>query len=307
MTIPIVLAAQSPADLIQSMLAAILATVLALQAIATILVANLPAAILLDPKWGPTVEALHRFGAARFFDEPGSLKLPGSPLRTAAAPPPSDPQAGFISVGMLKALLLMVFVGVVMQCVHPTPLPPVTGCTPGTTMCVGDAKMVCSSSRRWEPAGDEPCSVQGRVCAETDAGARCVHPHDAGAPDADPTVPSDVATIADPRGNRVPGRVVRGSRRPDRQPLVSMRLRAPARRRGARLRSAAPRHDRPPRVRDVRRCRGWCDARGRADARLGGAVREGARRVASVGARRREGAGDAVTTSTTNLGGTTRC
>ena len=62
-------------------------------------------------------------------------------------------------------------------------LPPVSGCTPGASSCVGDSPAVCSASQRWQRAGDVSCAAIGGVCVVSDAGvAHCApSPRDAGA------------------------------------------------------------------------------------------------------------------------------
>lgn len=52
-------------------------------------------------------------------------------------------------------------------------LPPVSGCTPRAYRCTDSGRPeVCSSSQRWEPIGDEPCSAAGNVCM-VDRTAHC--------------------------------------------------------------------------------------------------------------------------------------
>lgn len=103
---------------------------------------------------------------------PAPVPLTISP--SALIPPGAIAQRGHIRAALLGVVLLVSLAGFTLRCIHAPTLPPVSGCTPGATACERDAKMVCSSTRRWEPAGDEPCAAQGRVCAMTDAGARCV-------------------------------------------------------------------------------------------------------------------------------------
>lgn len=61
-----------------------------------------------------------------------------------------------------------------------TSLPPVSGCTPGTSRCSADRPEVCSATQRWEPVGDEACAAVGGVCLVT-GGAHCGRAVDAGA------------------------------------------------------------------------------------------------------------------------------
>jgi hypothetical protein len=105
--------------------------------------------------------------------------LPTAPTRPEV-PPPNDPQRGHIRRALLGLVLLISLAGFALRCIHAPVLPPVVGCTPGASVCDHDAKMVCSSTGRWEPAGDESCAAQGRVCAMTDGGARCVRLTDGG-------------------------------------------------------------------------------------------------------------------------------
>lgn len=95
--------------------------------------------------------------------------------RETQAPPPSDPQAGAVRVGALLVIcggvLLATLAGAVLTgCPR---LPPVSGCTPRAYRCTDSGRPeVCSSSQRWEPIGDEPCSAAGNVCV-VDRTAHC--------------------------------------------------------------------------------------------------------------------------------------
>ena len=54
--------------------------------------------------------------------------------------------------------------------------------TPGVYSCVGDIPRVCSTTKELTPIGDEPCAMQGRVCAvdPADGRAYCAEIVDAG-------------------------------------------------------------------------------------------------------------------------------
>ena len=67
---------------------------------------------------------------------------------------------------------------------HPQ-LPPVSGCTPHAMACRGDLPHVCSSSQRWEPAGDTTCAAVGGSCVISDAGVAFCAPLVDGGSDAD--------------------------------------------------------------------------------------------------------------------------
>ena len=61
-------------------------------------------------------------------------------------------------------------------------LPPVSGCAPMSQRCSpAGAPEVCSSSQRWEPAGDLSCTAAGGVCVVGDGGiAHCAPAQDGG-------------------------------------------------------------------------------------------------------------------------------
>lgn len=95
--------------------------------------------------------------------------------RETQAPPPSDPQAGAVRVGALLAICGAVVVASMVGAVLTgcPRLPPVSGCTPRAYRCTDSGRPeVCSSSQRWEPIGDEPCSAAGNVCV-VDRTAHC--------------------------------------------------------------------------------------------------------------------------------------
>ena len=94
---------------------------------------------------------------------------------TVAPPPPSDPQRGAVRVGALLAICGAVVVASVVGAVLTgcPRLPPVSGCTPRAYRCTDSGRAeVCSTSQRWEPIGDEPCSASGNVCV-VDRTAHC--------------------------------------------------------------------------------------------------------------------------------------
>lgn len=97
------------------------------------------------------------------------------PSRDTVAPPPSDPQRGSVRVGALLAICGAVVVASMVGAVLTgcPRLPPVSGCTPRAYRCTDSGRPeVCSSSQRWEPIGDEPCSAAGNVCM-VDRTAHC--------------------------------------------------------------------------------------------------------------------------------------
>lgn len=71
------------------------------------------------------------------------------------------------------ALVVLVAVGAGV-CTSGCPrLPPVSGCTPQSYRCTESGRpQVCSSTQRWQPIGDEPCSAGGAVCV-VDRTAHC--------------------------------------------------------------------------------------------------------------------------------------
>lgn len=97
------------------------------------------------------------------------------PRETQAPPPPSNPQVGAVRVGALLAICGAVVVASMVGAVLTgcPRLPPVSGCTPRAYRCTDSGRPeVCSSSQRWEPIGDEPCSAAGNVCV-VDRTAHC--------------------------------------------------------------------------------------------------------------------------------------
>ena len=94
---------------------------------------------------------------------------------TVVPPPPSDPQRGAVRVGALLVICGAVVVASVVGAVLTgcPRLPPVSGCTPRAYRCTDSGRPeVCSTSQRWEPIGDEPCSASGNVCV-VDRTAHC--------------------------------------------------------------------------------------------------------------------------------------
>ncbi|TAK26699.1 MAG: hypothetical protein EPO40_19460 [Myxococcaceae bacterium] len=112
------------------------------------------------------------------------LRDPTTPLRASTLPmgaPSSDnPQRGSIS---LRALLALVVIAAALGAA-------LLGCpnwqrpscpTPGRWSCVADQPHYCAPTRELTPIGDEPCGLQGRVCAlRADGVARCAPRVDAG-------------------------------------------------------------------------------------------------------------------------------
>lgn len=99
---------------------------------------------------------------------------------STAAPPRNDGQRGSIS---LRALLALLVIAVALGAA-------LSGCpnwqrpscpTPGRWSCVEDWPRFCAPTRELTPIGDEPCALQGRVCAlRADGVARCAPRADAG-------------------------------------------------------------------------------------------------------------------------------
>ena len=86
-----------------------------------------------------------------------------------------------VSIGAVIALAaLCVALAFAVGC-HPT-LPPVADCHVGAYACEGGRPVTCSSSLRWEPAGDRSCASVGAVCVVDDGGtAHCAPATDGGA------------------------------------------------------------------------------------------------------------------------------
>jgi hypothetical protein len=79
-------------------LAKLLAILVALQQIASVLVALAPARMARDPRWGRLFRALHALSNLRHADELGTLKLPGARMApvsvvatSASHAPDADP------------------------------------------------------------------------------------------------------------------------------------------------------------------------------------------------------------------------
>ncbi len=105
-----------------------------------------------------------------------SLAVADPPPRASAPPAPSG-QSGRATGAPLVLLALVGLVGLA-ACPR---LPPVSDCAPASYRCRDDRPEVCSTTRRWHPVGDQPCSaVGGRCSLEPDGLAVCVS--DGGAP-----------------------------------------------------------------------------------------------------------------------------
>lgn len=141
-----------------------------------------------SPRWQGAIRLLRAVGLdpAKAFSAIGQIVTGRAPAKavqiadtvqraTQAPPPPSDPQRGAARVGALLAIcggvLLATLAGAALTgCPR---LPPVSGCTPGAYRCTNSGRPEgCSSSQRWEPIGDEPCSAAGNVCV-VDRTAHC--------------------------------------------------------------------------------------------------------------------------------------
>ena len=96
-----------------------------------------------------------------------------------------DPQSGRAALSALLALVvgLTVVLPLGVALMGCPKLPPVSGCTPMSQRCSpAGAPEVCSSSQRWEPAGDLSCTAAGGVCVVGDGGvAHCAPAQDGGA------------------------------------------------------------------------------------------------------------------------------
>lgn len=87
--------------------------------------------------------------------------------------PVVPPRDSLARAALRLALVVLVAVGAGV-CTSGCPrLPPVSGCTPRAYRCTDSGRPeVCSTSQRWEPIGDEPCSASGNVCV-VDRTAHC--------------------------------------------------------------------------------------------------------------------------------------
>ena len=80
------------------------------------------------------------------------------------------------------ALVMLVWLGLVVELQGCPRLPPVSGCTPFTQQCVNGMPHVCSATQRLEPAGDVSCVAVGGVCVVSAGVAHCAPaPADGGA------------------------------------------------------------------------------------------------------------------------------
>lgn len=125
-------------------------------------------AVGLDP--AKAVAALVQIVTAR-----APAATPPSPSKVPPGPVDHRGERGAVRVGTLVALsgalLVATLAGAVL--VGCPRLPPVSGCTPQSYRCAADGRpQVCSSSQRWQPVGDEPCSAGGAVCV-VDRTAHC--------------------------------------------------------------------------------------------------------------------------------------
>lgn len=141
-----------------------------------------------SPRWQGVIRLLRAVGLdpAKALSALGQIVTGRAPARavqiadavqraTQAPPPPSDPQRGAVRVGALLAICGAVVVASMVGAVLTgcPRLPPVSGCTPRAYRCTDSGRPeVCSSSQRWEPIGDEPCSAAGNVCM-VDRTAHC--------------------------------------------------------------------------------------------------------------------------------------
>jgi hypothetical protein len=100
--------------------------------------------------------------------------------RAVAEHPANDSERGSISLRSLLCLFAVAALlgGALSAC--PSWNRPVCP-TPGRWSCVEDWPRYCSPTRELTPIGDEPCGLQGRVCAlRADGVARCAPRADAG-------------------------------------------------------------------------------------------------------------------------------
>lgn len=133
-------------------------------------------AVGLDP--AKAVSALVQIVTARVPERPAAAVTPPSQSKVPPGPVDHRGERGAVRVGTLVALsgaLIVVIAAVVggallSGCPR---LPPVSGCTPRAYRCTESGRPeVCSSTQRWEPIGDEPCSASGAVCV-VDRTAHC--------------------------------------------------------------------------------------------------------------------------------------
>ena len=140
-------------------------------------VVRLLRAVGLDP--AKAVSALVQIVTARVPSRPVAEITPPSPSKVV--PVDHRGERGSVRVGTLVAIsgAMIVAVAVVVGGALLTGcprLPPVAGCTPRAYRCTDTGRPeVCSSTQRWEPIGDEPCSASGAVCV-VDRTAHCALP-----------------------------------------------------------------------------------------------------------------------------------
>lgn len=166
---------------------------LATQMVASLIVAILPAAAFVHPLFGRYARGLAAYAHFTPKDASGTLKIPLRSLDARSLEelarvaeqakrvvdftrtPPSNGQSGAVRVGALLAICGAVVVASVVGAVLTgcPRLPPVSGCAPRAYRCTDSGRPeVCSTSQRWEPIGDEPCSASGNVCV-VDRTAHC--------------------------------------------------------------------------------------------------------------------------------------
>ncbi len=120
-----------------------------------------------------------RAALARLGASPSTVIEASAVGRAPSLPSLPNPQSGRASVAAMAVCLVLSLALTVTGCPK---LPPVSGCAPMSQRCsASGAPEVCSSSQRWEPAGDLSCTAAGGVCV-VDAGiAHCAPAQDGGA------------------------------------------------------------------------------------------------------------------------------
>lgn len=122
-----------------------------------------------------------RAALARLGASPSTVIEAAAVGRTPSTP---NPQSGRAALSALLALVvgLTVVLPLGVALMGCPKLPPVSGCAPMSQRCSpAGAPEVCSSSQRWEPAGDLSCTAAGGVCVVGDGGiAHCAPAQDGG-------------------------------------------------------------------------------------------------------------------------------
>lgn len=134
-------------------------------------VVRLLRAVGLDP--AKAVSALVQVVSGRAPERPLPAITPPTPSKVTSVDHRGE--RGAVRVGALLAICGAVVVASMVGAVLTgcPRLPPVSGCTPRAYRCTDSGRPeVCSSSQRWEPIGDEPCSAAGNVCM-VDRTAHC--------------------------------------------------------------------------------------------------------------------------------------